>query len=79
VKAQDWAEEYTRTMLGKLVKVKEARRYLSEPLRYGLVLEIDPMRYGGAMHAQQRPGAFVLWADGPRVWEPCVYLEPASE
>jgi len=79
VKAQGWVEEYTRTMLGKLVKVKEARRHLSEPLRYGLVLEIDPMRYGGAMHAQQRPGALVLWADGPRVWEPCVYLEPASE
>ena len=77
--APDWTEEYTRSMLGKLVKVKEARLHLSEPLRYGLVLEIDPMRYGGAMHAQQRPGAFVLWADGPRVWEPCVYLEPASE
>lgn len=77
--ALDWTEEYTRTMLGKLVRVKEAMLRLSEPLRYGLVLEIDPMRYGGAMHAQQRPGAFVLWADGARVWEPCTYLEPASE
>jgi len=79
VKTQGWTEEYTRTMLGKLVKVKEASRHPSEPLRYGLVLEIDPMRYGGAMHAQQRPGAFVLWSDGVRVWEPCVCLDPASE
>ena len=76
---QEWAEKYTQSFLGKLVKVKEASRFLSEPLRYGLVLEIDPMRYGGAKFPEQCLGAYVLWTDGIRVWEPCNLLELASE
>lgn len=76
---KEWADKYTQGFLGKLVRVKKSRLHISEPLRYGLVLEIDPMRYGGAMFPNQCPGAYVLWTDGHRVWEPCTYLELASE
>ena len=69
---------------GELVRIKslgvdEAVRRFQTALHPGLVLEIDPMRYGGAAFPKQRPGAYVLWTDGVRVWEPCTYLEPASE
>lgn len=77
---QEWAEKYVQSFLGKLVQVKDAG-WGRVPLRYeyGLVMEIDPTRYGGSKHPQQCPAAYVLWADGTRVWEPCVYLEPASK
>jgi hypothetical protein len=86
MKAQDWVEEYTQTMLGKLVKVlenqqlaRDASLCLSGECQLGLVLKIDPVRYGGARHARQRPGALVLWSNEDQIWEPCVCLSPVDD
>lgn len=65
--------------IGQLVRVIPFERLKSEDLQYGLVLKIDPTRYGGAKFMKQRIGVLVLWPNGKRAWEPYTYLEPVGD